>query len=88
MWLKKAMAYSFIRACGRSATKLCSGRFSIRQSDRWQDRKRYYEKTCREREKPLFFTGWTICGTAISGAGGAQLSWYFAEKRDGKKEGG
>ena len=36
----------------------------------------------------LFFTGWTICGTAISGAGRAQLSWYFAEKRDGKKEGG
>lgn len=64
---------------------MCSGRFSIRRSERWQDRKRYHKKTYREREKPLFFTGWTICGTAISGAGRAQLSWYFAEKRDGKK---
>lgn len=52
--VEKAMAYSFIRACGRSATKLCSGRFSIRRSERWQDRKRYHKKTYREREKPLF----------------------------------
>ena len=85
--VEKSDGIQLIRACGRSATKLCSGRFSIRQSDRCRIEKRYYEKTCREREKPLFFTGWTICGTAISGAGGAQLSWYFAEKRDGKKGG-
>ena len=26
-------------------------------------------------ENPLLFTGWTICGTAISCAGRAQLSW-------------